>query len=570
MADAAKEKVISKPPVSLGMYRSSHKRDYQWCEQYKAPSEEDIQKLQVADSQLKAKEFAVPREQQVVTSSDGLVGEGREVIPAPSIPASSRADNAGESYLPKYHPATELAAARAEELERLQGFAMPEKLMSYCQHLPAAAQTPETAEVHPQKLVPAWATYQHFTMEMFRAMQHDAQQNKSTNMGTSLSMPDFNRVKMLMDKNESWFSNFSSAASSFVKGGGSWAGVGLQEVVIGLILTLIDLITLLGNTIVFICPVVEKRLRTVTYMFIMSLAMADFLVACLVMPFSIIYEVTGMWLFGKLFCKVWISFDVMFCTASIVTLCFISLDRYCSVVTPYHYSRRMSRGRCILMTCTVWVYSSLISFLPVMQGWNEIPGVDFDAGRECIFVTNWIFAIVASALAFFVPFMVMCSMYFFIYRASRLKATRIMSQTLEIHYHPNSKRQNHLQLENKATRTISIIISAFVLCWLPYFVLNVWLAARGTDSTSTVLVDTFKIITWLGYCNSTINPMLYAFLNRDFQRALKKLLVCRHRSQVDIGEDMVSIATFSKTAPELEYSIMVPVPNGALKGKPKQ
>ncbi|XP_052667237.1 octopamine receptor-like [Harpia harpyja] len=380
---------------------------------------------------------------------------------------------------------------------------------------------------------------------------------------------DFNGGKMLMDKNESWFSNFSSADSSFVKGGGSWAGISLHEVVIGLILTLIDLITLLGNTVVFICPVVEKRLRTVTYMFIMSLAMADFLVACLVMPFSIIYEVTGMWLFGKLFCKVWISFDVMFCTASIVTLCFISLDRYCSVVTPNHYSRRMSRGRCIVMTCMVWVYSSLISFLPVMQGWNEIPGVDFDAGRECIFVTNWIFAIVASALAFFVPFMVMCSMYFFIYRASRLKATRIMSQTLEIHYHPNSKRQNHLQLENKATRTISIIISVFVLCWLPYFVLNVWLAARGTDSTSTVLVDTFKIITWLGYCNSTINPMLYAFLNRDFQRALKKLLICRHRSQVDIGEDMVSIATFSKTAPDLEYSITVPVPNGALKGKPK-
>lgn len=191
--------------------------------------------------------------------------------------------------------------------------------------------------------------------------------------------------------------------------------------------------------------------------------------------------------------------------------------------------------------------------------------MDFDEGRECIFVTNWVFAIVASALAFFLPFMVMCSMYFFIYRASRLKATRIMSQTLEIHYHPNSKRQNHLQLENKATRTISIIISVFVLCWLPYFVLNVWLAARGTDSTNTVLVGTFKIITWLGYCNSTINPLLYAFLNRDFQRALKKLLICRHRSQVDVGEDMVSIATFSRTAPDLEYSVTVP--NGALKGK---
>ncbi|XP_075428075.1 histamine H2 receptor-like [Ascaphus truei] len=374
---------------------------------------------------------------------------------------------------------------------------------------------------------------------------------------------------MLMDKNVSFLSNLSYASSLLRREGNkSEAEIAPQQVVVGLLLTVIDLVTFLGNTVVFICPAVEKRLRTVTYMFIMSLAMADLLVACLVMPFSIIYEVTGMWLFGKEFCKVWISFDVMFCTASIVTLCFISLDRYCSVVTPYHYSKRMSRRRCIIMTVTIWVYSSLISFLPVMQGWNEIPGIDLDNGKECIFVTNWTFAIVASSLAFYIPFMIMCSMYFFIYRASRLKATRIVSQTLDLHYHPNSKRQNNLQLENKATRTMSIIISVFVMCWLPYFVFNVWIAAKGTNSTSAVLVNVFKFITWLGYCNSTINPMLYAFLNRDFQRALQKLLICRRwRSQVDIGDDMVSIVTFSKTAQDPEYSIKLPISNGILKSK---
>ncbi|KAE8628834.1 hypothetical protein XENTR_v10000245 [Xenopus tropicalis] len=376
------------------------------------------------------------------------------------------------------------------------------------------------------------------------------------------------RLKMSMDKNVSSLCNFSF---SFLRREGNRTALEIapQQVAVGSLLTVIDLITFLGNAVVFICPVVEKRLRTVTYMFIMSLAMADLLVACLVMPFSIIYEVTGMWLFGKQFCKVWISFDVMFCTASIVTLCFISLDRYCSVVTPYHYSKRMSRRRCIIMTVTIWVYSSLISFLPVMQGWNEIPGVDTDNGKQCIFVTNWTFAIVASSLAFYIPFIIMCSMYFFIYRASRLKATRIVSQTLDLHYHPNSKRQNNLQLENKATRTMGIIISVFVMCWLPYFVLNVLIAAKGTDSTSRVLVNAFKFITWLGYCNSTINPMLYAFLNRDFQRALKKLLICRRwRSQVDIGDDMVSIVTFSKTAQDPEYNIKMPISNCVLKNKP--
>ncbi|XP_067848724.1 histamine H2 receptor-like [Heptranchias perlo] len=535
-------------------------------------------------------------------------------------------------------------------------------------------------------------------------------------------------LKMWLETNLSALSNHSVPWSLAVREGNSSVWIAPQDVMVGVLLTVIDLVTFLGNAVVFICPAVEKRLRTVTYMFIMSLAMADLLLACLVMPFSIIYEVTGMWMFGRLFCKVWISFDVMFCTASIVTLCFISLDRYCSVVTPYHYPKRMSRRRreseavgkppsfncqrdfriqdarmhigasvgnsevgglepgseperdfhnfrstlapqrtrnfpgksspcnrgmsqicglkdhgilgvgkqqipgrgpfqsltcdedahssqacfaklrapslqysnarllqarylvtcedteilpccldflescgCIIMAVTIWVYSSLISFLPVMQGWNEIPGVDFDTGTECIFVTNWTFAIVASALAFYIPFLIMCSMYFFIYRASRLKATRIASQTLNLHYHPNSKRPNNLQLENKATRTMSIIISAFVMCWLPYFVLNVWLAVHGSETTSSVITYIFKVITWLGYCNSTINPMLYAFLNRDFQRALKKLLICRRwSSQVDIGEDMVSIVTFSKTAQEAEYNTrVISIPNGN-KRKPKQ
>ncbi|XP_030803266.1 histamine H2 receptor-like [Camarhynchus parvulus] len=520
-------------PPALDKYKSVYRKDFCWHDDYHSPIQAHV--------------------------------------PTPSYPPL---EDLPKCYLPEFQP-SDLSPRWAGKLEIL---AEPVHDLSCCSPLPPPAPTDETevsGVLEPRELPPPAnvVTYQQFAQDLYKEVLSNADKYKTKNRSSAvllqgnsasllLSRSDFNSGKMLTDRNESWLSNFSSAASSFARG-----GVGLQEVLVGLVLTLIDVVTLLGNTVVFLCPVVEKRLRTVTYMFIMSLAMADFLVACLVMPFSIIYEVTGMWLFGKLFCKVWISFDVMFCTASIVTLCFISLDRYCSVVTPYHYSRRMSRGRCIVMTCTVWVYSSLISFLPVMQGWNEIPGVDFDAGRECIFVTNWVFAIVASALAFFLPFMVMCSMYFFIYRASRLKATRIMSQTLEIHYHPNSKRQNHLQLENKATRTISIIISVFVLCWLPYFVLNVWLAARGSDSTSTVLLGTFKIITWLGYCNSTINPLLYAFLNRDFQHALKKLLLCRRRSQVDVGEDMVSIATFSKTAPELEYSAAVP--NGAPKGKPK-
>ncbi|XP_053313346.1 alpha-2Db adrenergic receptor-like [Spea bombifrons] len=95
------------------------------------------------------------------------------------------------------------------------------------------------------------------------------------------------KVKMQLDKNLSSFSNFSYAPLLRKEGNRtSGAEIAPQQVVVGMLLTVIDLVTFLGNMVVFICPVVEKRLRTVTYMFIMSLAMADLLVACLVMPFS--------------------------------------------------------------------------------------------------------------------------------------------------------------------------------------------------------------------------------------------------------------------------------------------
>ncbi|KAJ8389505.1 hypothetical protein AAFF_G00118950, partial [Aldrovandia affinis] len=86
----------------------------------------------------------------------------------------------------------------------------------------------------------------------------------------------------------SFLANLSVSASLPLEGPNrsrAWLQVVPSQMAVGVLLTLIDLVTFLGNMVVFVCPIVERRLRTVTYMFIMSLAMADLLVACLVMPF---------------------------------------------------------------------------------------------------------------------------------------------------------------------------------------------------------------------------------------------------------------------------------------------
>lgn len=61
---------------------------------------------------------------------------------------------------------------------------------------------------------------------------------------------------------------------------------------------------------------------------ILSLAVADLLVACLVMPLGAVYQVTGKWLLGPELCDMWTSSDVLCCTASILHLVAIATDRY--------------------------------------------------------------------------------------------------------------------------------------------------------------------------------------------------------------------------------------------------
>nr|XP_009684370.1 PREDICTED: uncharacterized protein LOC104151325 isoform X1 [Struthio camelus australis]XP_009684371.1 PREDICTED: uncharacterized protein LOC104151325 isoform X1 [Struthio camelus australis] len=193
MVDAMRKIALSKAPVSLDMYRSLYMTDYRWHKEYQPPTEEYLQKLKSADSQLKAKEFAVPQEQRLMNYWDNVVGEGREVIPGPCSKVNRLSDDMPEkkqkeSYLPKSYPATEATATQEEKLERPQALTKLENELSCSHCLPAAVQTPGTEGMllHKQELDRGWAAYQQFILETCRARQFKAQENKSMVLGSSV------------------------------------------------------------------------------------------------------------------------------------------------------------------------------------------------------------------------------------------------------------------------------------------------------------------------------------------------------------------------------------------------
>ena len=336
---------------------------------------------------------------------------------------------------------------------------------------------------------------------------------------------------------------------------------------VGVILGAIILSAIVGNGLVVTAVTCFRRLRSVTNYFVVSLAVADIAVAVLVMPYSLLYEVYGSWSFGWVFCYFWISCDVTCCTASILHLCVISLDRYLAITSPLTYKSRMSKKRAIVAICLVWTCSMAISFVPIYLGWfaDTTQMELYVDAPSCGLYVNKVYAVVSASTSFYIPLIVMLFVYSRIYRIASKQAKEI--ERLERSVLPSQpaphgsggggsaygdkkvrlkRTSKKINKDFKALKTLGTLMGVFCVSWLPFFLMYIILPFC---TSCQVPVPVVSAITWLGYVNSSINPCIYAYLNRDFRTAFRKLLFCSgerkwpvlcQRKQVDGQEFIVN------------------------------
>uniref|UniRef100_A0A3Q3WCR6 G-protein coupled receptors family 1 profile domain-containing protein n=1 Tax=Mola mola TaxID=94237 RepID=A0A3Q3WCR6_MOLML len=356
------------------------------------------------------------------------------------------------------------------------------------------------------------------------------------------------------------FTTTKDEAARWESGGG-----GGLRVLVGCVLFLLIVSTLLGNTLVCAAVIRFRHLRSkVTNFFVISLAVSDLFVAVLVMPWEAITEVTGTWLFGQ-FCGLWITFDIMCSTASILNLCIISVDRYWAIASPFKYEQKMTQRVAFVMIGVAWTLSILISFIPVQLNWHR-------AGEEsCVANLNKTYAISSSLISFYIPVAIMVATYTRIYRIAQTQIRRIASleraaeqaqnqgQGMNRNQHQQHRAADEASLkssfkkETKVLKTLSIIMGVFVFCWLPFFVLNCTVPFCDPPCVSDT---TFTVFVWFGWANSSLNPVIYAF-NADFRRAFTTILGCNHICSnnvveaVNFSDELVSYhhdTTFHKEA----------------------
>ncbi|XP_044059065.1 dopamine receptor D2a isoform X2 [Siniperca chuatsi] len=188
-----------------------------------------------------------------------------------------------------------------------------------------------------------------------------------------------------------------------------------------MLLTLLIFVIVFGNVLVCMAVSREKALQTTTNYLIVSLAVADLLVATLVMPWVVYLEVVGEWRFSKIHCDIFVTLDVMMCTASILNLCAISIDRYTAVAMPMLYNTRYSsRRRVTVMISVVWVLSFAIS-CPLLFGLNNTATRD----ESLCVIANPAFVVYSSIVSFYVPFIITLLVYVQIYVVLRKRRKRV-------------------------------------------------------------------------------------------------------------------------------------------------
>ncbi|XP_053619448.1 octopamine receptor beta-2R isoform X1 [Plodia interpunctella] len=312
------------------------------------------------------------------------------------------------------------------------------------------------------------------------------------------------------------------------------------------VLLLIVVMAVLGNLLVIVSVMRHRKLRVITNYFVVSLAFADILVAMVVMPFNFSVQFNdGLWVFGEVICDLWNSSDVYFTSTSILHLCCISVDRYYAIVKPLKYPIKMTKKMAFVMLAATWLSPITISYVPIFMGWYTTS--DYIQNRqqqECKFIVNKPYAVISSSISFWIPCTIMIFTYLAIFKEANRQEKALHARAgnamlmhrhsrevgdkngaLHINANTPTKDRNILKMkrEHKAARTLGIIMGAFILCWLPFFLY--YISTSLCDSCDCPDVVTV-IMFWTGYFNSALNPIIYAYFNRDFRNAFKNTLAC--------------------------------------------
>ncbi|XP_061816229.2 cholecystokinin receptor type A [Nerophis lumbriciformis] len=329
----------------------------------------------------------------------------------------------------------------------------------------------------------------------------------------------------------------------------------------------IFLVGVTGNGIIIAVLSRNKRMWTITNMFLLSLAVSDMMVALVCIPFTLIPNIMKNFVFGSGTCKMVMYFMGISVCVSAFTLVAISLERYSAICKPLTSRTWQTKSHAVKVIGATWI-SAILLMLPYPFSSTLKPFTRHNntTGYMCRVVwhndailKSWYVSLLV--LLFLLPGIIMMLAYGLIslelYRGVRfelsdrassssssardkpvslrtrgsdgdgcyvhLKRGSTQSGSISGAYAPVrvSQRGNKANLLSKkrVIRMLLVIVFLFFLCWTPVFVVNTW-QAFDQGSAYRLTGAPISFIHLLSYTSTCINPVIYCFMNKHFRHAM--------------------------------------------------
>ncbi|KAL1790689.1 cholecystokinin receptor type A [Sigmodon hispidus] len=343
-----------------------------------------------------------------------------------------------------------------------------------------------------------------------------------------------------------------------------------------LLYSFIFLLSVLGNTLVITVLIRNKRMRTVTNIFLLSLAVSDLMLCVFCMPFNLIPNLLKDFIFGSAMCKTTTYFMGTSVSVSTFNLVAISLERYGAICRPLQSRVWQTKSHALKVIAATWCLSfTIMTPYPIYSNLVPFTKNNNQTANMCRFLLpsdamQQFWQTFLLLILFLIPGIVMVVAYGLIslelYQGIKFDASQKKSakekklssgsssryEDSDGCYLQKSRHPRKLELQQLSTRSsggrvsrvrssssaanliakkrvirmLIVIVALFFLCWMPIFSANAWRAYDTVSAEKHLSGTPISFILLLSYTSSCVNPVIYCFMNKRFRLGFMATFPC--------------------------------------------
>lgn len=269
-----------------------------------------------------------------------------------------------------------------------------------------------------------------------------------------------------------------------------------------------------GNVLTIVAIIKSHKLRQIGNSFLISLSISDGLYCIVILPTRIITYHYGRWIFDPVICTILPGIGHLFTGASLSALAFIALNRYTSIVHTWQYKQLYTPVKTAIMLGVCWGFPFLMTIFSTAGIWGSY---DYDAlTLSCTFSKHGdqSYRRTLAGIAFAVPivFITVCyaRIFYFVHQARK---------RIQVQGSKSQRSQNIKKDSLKLTVTTSCIFTVFVVCILPFAMVNIL--------DDEVEIPVLHVVTILfAWSETWLNPLVYVCMNKNFRDAYRSICCC--------------------------------------------